>query len=168
MTGVTIVNNIPMIERCAHKCICCEMAERAILSSRQMIVGKASTDHTVMAGCAIAAYIVVVKDAGGKNAGSMAYTTILGGRHMVVRLTSRVSTVMAGSTQFIYDTWHRMIESLSPGESASIVAHATISVRGRVIRCLACRLSAIVTSFTISSNSTVVKDNGLKIIYDMT
>ena len=126
-----------MIERCAHKCICCEMAERAILSRRQMIVGKASTDHTVMAGCAIAAYIVVIKDTGGKNTGSMAYTTILGGRHMVVRLTSRVSTVMAGFAQLIHDTWHRVIESLSPGKSASIMAHTTISVSGRVIRCFA-------------------------------
>lgn len=137
MAGVTIVNNIPMIERCAHKGICCEMAERAILSGRQMIVGKASTDHAIMAGCAIAAYIVVIKDTGSKNAGSMAYTTILGGRHMVVRLTSRVSTVMAGSAQFIYDTWHRVIEPLSPGKSTGVMAHATISVRGGVIRCLA-------------------------------
>jgi wyosine [tRNA(Phe)-imidazoG37] synthetase (radical SAM superfamily) len=84
MTGVTIVNNIPMIERCAYKCICCEMAERTILSSRQVIVRESSADYAIMAGCAIAAYTVVIKDTGGKNAGCMAYATILGGRHMVV------------------------------------------------------------------------------------
>ena len=83
MTGATVSNDISVVECRTHKCICCEMAERTILSGRQVIVGKASADHAIMAGCAIAAYIVVIKDTGGKNARGVTGATILGGRHMV-------------------------------------------------------------------------------------
>ena len=50
MTGVTTVNNVPMVESRPHERICGEMAERAILSSRQMIVRKASTNYTIVTG----------------------------------------------------------------------------------------------------------------------
>ena len=121
-----------------------------------------------MTGCTIAAYAVVVKDTGGKYTRGMAYTTILGGRHMVARLTSCVSPIMAGSTQFMYDARDGVIESFCPGKGARIVSHATIGIRCRMICCFAYRVSTIVTGFTITGNCAVVKDNGLKIIYDMT
>ena len=88
-----------------------------------------------MAGCTVAAYTVVIKDSGGENTRGMAHTTIVGGWHVVARLTNRVSTVMAGFTQFIYDAWDGVVETFCPGEGASIVAHATISVCCRVVRC---------------------------------
>ena len=138
MTGATVSNDISVVECRTHKCICCEMAERTILSGRQVIVGKASTDHTIMAGGAVATYIVVIKDASGKNTRSMAHATIIAGRHMVNRLTNRVDTIMTSFTQFIYDTWNRVIESFRPGKGARIVAHAAVSGNRRVVRCLAC------------------------------
>jgi len=111
MTGATVINDISVVERCPHKRIGSEMAERTILSSWQVIIGKASADHTIMAGCAIAAYIVVIKYTGGKNTRGMTGTAIVSGWHMIGRLTGRVNTVMAGSAQLISDTWHCVIES---------------------------------------------------------
>ncbi len=84
MAGSTVIKNVGMIESCAHKCVCREMTVRAIFRGWQVIIRKSCADHTIMTGCTVAAYTVVIKNASGENAWGMAHTAILGGWHMVV------------------------------------------------------------------------------------
>jgi len=86
-----------------------------------------------MAGCTITTNPVVIKDASGKDARGVAVATIVKGRHMIKRLTNSVNSIMTSFTQFIYDTGDSVVETFSPGESASIVAHTAIRIRCRVV-----------------------------------
>ena len=121
-----------------------------------------------MAGATVAAYAIMIKDSSGKGARRMAYATIIAGWHMGKGLANRVCAIMTGFTQLVYNTGDSVIESFSPGEGTGIVAHATIGIGGWVVRRLSKRVCAVVTTCTGYRDATMIEDDCLKVIDNMT
>ena len=133
-----------------------------------MIRRQSRAYHTVMTGCAVTDYIIVIKYTSGEDARSVANATIFGGGHMVLRLTNSVSAVMAGFTGFANYASDGVVESISPGKRTSVVAHTAISgyygMGWRFTRCI----RSVMAGGAFNCDGAVVENNGQKIICDMT
>ena len=168
MAGCAVVDDVHMIERRPRKGAGIGMTHRAVLCGGQVILGKSHTDHAVVTACAATCYTVVIKNAGGKSAGSMAVAAIIASRHMVERLTDCVNSIVAGSAQLVLDTGDGVIETIGPGEGAGVVTHAAIVGDGGMIGYFARRGRAVVTGLTRGRYGAVVENDGEKIIHDVT
>lgn len=85
VTGHAIVENADVVEYCAAKGCCAEVAIDAILAvgtGRYVINGLARTDHVVVASRAAIIDIGMIIGAGGKRARGMAGTAIQQRRHV--------------------------------------------------------------------------------------
>lgn len=98
-----------------------------------MVCGFTQCNITVMAGCTITGYAAMIKYAGSKSAGCMAYSTIFRGIYMIIGLTgcANAMTRIAAVTHYIRTG---MINKLF-GKSSGIVAITAIRSGIRVNWC---------------------------------
>ena len=109
------------------------MTHPAILGGGNVRSRLAYGGRTIMAGCAIAGDVHMIKDRWSKRCGGMAQMTVLGGWHMVCRrfLTRSILTVV---TTFA-STGNALVIKHTGGETGGVMTHPAIlgggNVRGR-------------------------------------
>ena len=144
------------------------MAHRAVLLRGNVIGVFAYRRSRTMTGCTIISNTSMIKLSVGKITRYVAGTTIFRHRNVIAWHTHRRAVVMTGSTGLLIKINGGVIEGILDGKTARVMAHATIIIYIRVIRCFTCCSGTVVAKAAGIGYVAVVKGYGGKIGGDMT